>query len=222
MPQYNLSNTNCPEINYPRGLLPQRNNPTLFYQDTSCRSDLTNFRLSSENRRILKRTSDFTFTVIPLHQFSLDLNVQKQIFKWITGLGWDFPINTVKLIFSRHIFNTLYLWKNSQSETIAYSICFFSSTISHIAYVFYDPLYSRTNLPIRLTLQVVIDSHQKGLKFCYLGRFSKDTGYYKRTLPGFEYFQNGQWLKYKTPLNLPLTGEKKYSSRPVKGGMGRV
>lgn len=196
MPQYNFSNTNSPEINYPRGFLPQRNNRNLFYQDTSCRSDLTNFHLSSENRRILNKTADFTFTVTPLSQFSLSLNVQKQIFKWIKGLSWDFPINTVKLIFSKHIFNTLYIWKNLQNIIIAYSVCYFSPAISHIAYVFYDPQYSHTNFPIRLSLQVIIDSHQKGLKYCYLGRFSETTGFYKRTLPGFEYFQNGQWIKY--------------------------
>ena len=196
MPQYNLTNTNPLEINYQSGLLPQRNRPNSFYQDTSCRSNLNHFHLSSENRRILKRTSDFTFSTTSLNQFSLDLNTQKQIFQWINGLGWNFPINTVKLIFSKHIFNTLYLWRNSQNNIIAYSICYFSPQISHIAYVFYDPQYSHTNLPIRLTLQVIIDSQQNGLKFCYLGRFSKTTGYYKRTLPGFEYFQNDQWIKY--------------------------
>lgn len=196
MPQYNLSNTNSPEINYQLGLLPQRNNRNLSYQDTSCRSDLTNFRLSSENRRILNRTADFTFTVTPLNQFSLDLNVQKQIFQWIKGLDWDFPISSVKKIFTDHIFNTLYLWTNQNQQTAAYSICYFSDSISHIAYVFYNPQYSHTNLPIRLSLQVVIDSQEKGLKYCYLGRFSETTGFYKRTLPGFEYFQNGQWIKY--------------------------
>jgi len=198
MPQYNLSNTNSPEINYQLGLLPQRNNQNLFYQDTSCRSDLTDFRLSSENRRILNKTADFTFIVTPLNQFSLNLNVQKQIFQWIKGLGWNFPINTIKLIFSKHIFNTLYLWKNSQNTIVAYSVCYFSPAISHIAYVFYDPVYSHTNLPIRLSLQVIIDSHQQGLKYCYLGRFSETTGFYKRTMPGFEHFHNGQWLKYQS------------------------
>jgi hypothetical protein len=89
----------------------------------------------------------------------------------------------------------VYIWKDENKNIIAYSICYFSKNISHIAYVFYNNNYK--NLPIRLVLQVIIDSHQQGLKFCYLGRFSPpDVGYYKRTMPGLEYFANGDWIAY--------------------------
>lgn len=196
MPQFNLKNTNSVDQNYQNGLLPQRNNKNLFYFQTSSRSNLKNLNLNSENRRILRKTEDFTFKKVPLKNFNYNPKIQKEISIWVKTLGWNFPTSSIKNIFKNHIFNYLYIWNDSQKNTIAYSICYFSKNISHIAYVFYNPEFAHGNLPIRLVLQIILDSQKLGLKYCYLGRFSKDTGFYKRNMPGFEYFENHQWLPY--------------------------
>lgn len=193
-PKYNLQlNIPLEEI-YNKGYLPQRNQKNSFYLDSSCRSALNNFLLNSENRRILKKTESFKNQLLPLKDFVFDKNIQKTIFSWIKELSWDFPISSVKNIFLNHIFNYVYVWK-FEEKTIAYSICYFDNNISHIAYVFYDPQFDHSNLPIRLVLQTIIDSKEKNLKYCYLGRFSKEIGYYKRNMPGFEYFINDHWQK---------------------------
>lgn len=196
MTQFNLTNTGNIDENYQKGLLPQRNDKNLFYFQTSCRSNLENFNLSSENRRILRKTEEFTFEKISLKNFNYDLKIQKEIFNWIKKLKWNFPISSVKNVFKNHIFNYLYIWKDKQKNTVAYSICYFSKNISHIAYVFYNPELAHENLPIRLVLQVIIDSHYLNLKYCYLGRFSPENGFYKRNMPGFEYFTDNQWSSY--------------------------
>jgi len=190
MPQYNLQFNQPLEQIYKNGYLPQRNSPTFFYQESSCRSDLVNFKLSSENRRILRKTTSFTFTKVSLSDFNYTSEIQKQIKQWLRQLNWNFPINSVKTVFKQHLFNYVYVWQLNQ-RIVAYSICYFSKSIAHIAYVFYDPEFSHSDLPIRLVLQVVIDSQQCGLKYCYLGRFS----HYKRNMPGFENFENNSWLK---------------------------
>ena len=193
---FNLNNFSTIKEYYQNGLLPQRNSKKLFYFQTSSRSNLSVFNLSSENRRILNKTTEYFSEVIPLNNFSFSLDVQKTIFNWIKKLGWSFPVSSVKYVFSTHIFNRLYIWRDNQNQVVAYSICYFSKTISHIAYVFYNPSLSKTNLPIRLTLQVIIDSHQQKLQYCYLGRFEakvRGIGYYKRNMPGFEYFSQNQW-----------------------------
>ena len=161
---YNVKNSNSVDQNYQSGFLPQRNDPQAFYQDSSCRSNLVDFKLSSENRRILKKTDQFSYELVPIYY---NLEIQKQIFQWLKALKWDFPISSVKTVLSQHLFNYLYIWKKNQ-KVIAYSVCYFSPQISHIAYVFYDPVYSHLDLPIRLVLQFVIDSHQKNLQFAYL------------------------------------------------------
>jgi len=196
MTQFNLKNTNSIEENYQNGLLPQRNDKNSFYFQTSSRSNLEKFNLNSENRRILRKTENFTFEKIELKDFNYDFKIQKEIIGWIKTLGWNFPISSVKNVFKNHIFNYLYIWKDDQNKIIAYSLCYFSSEISHIAYVFYDPSFANSNLPIKLVLQVIIDSQKLGLKYCYLGRFSENIGYYKRNMPGFEYFKDIQWINY--------------------------
>jgi arginyl-tRNA--protein-N-Asp/Glu arginylyltransferase len=197
MSQYNLTPGQNIDENYFQGLLPQRNNSQFWYSDTSSRSNLINLQLTSENRRIINKTNKFTFEIIPLKNFSFIPEIQKIIYSWIKKLEWNFPISSVKTIFTNHIFNYLYIWKDENGKIVAYSICYISQIISHIAYVFYDPKYSHDSLPIRLVLQLITDSHDKGLNFCYLGRFSPDTGYYKRNMPGFEYFENDNWIKYE-------------------------
>lgn len=196
MSTYNLKNQLSIEDNYAVGLLPQRNSKDSFYSDTSSRANLSQFTFSSENRRILRKTENFSFERIPMSDFTFTLETQKTIFRWIKTLGWDFPISSVKKIFTDHIFNYLYIWKDENQNIIAYSVCYFSENISHIAYVFYDPQYAHGNLPIRLVLQTVTDSYDLGLNYCYLGRFSPNSGFYKRNMPGFEYFDNGTWIKY--------------------------
>ncbi len=196
MPIYN-QNLTIPLIDiYQQGFLPQRNNRHYFYSDTSCRSDLKQFELSSENRRIINKTNEYKFSLIPLSKFKYTVSIKKKIFSWVKKLGWDFPAPSIKTVFTDHIFNNLYIWTNDQNQEIAYSLCYFDNKISHIGYVFYDPIVNHSNLPIRLVLQFVIDSHQKGLDYAYLGRFSESLGFYKRNMPGFEYYSDGQWLKY--------------------------
>lgn len=197
MTQFNLKNTNNIDQNYKNGLLPQRNDKNLFYSQSSSRSNLKNFNLNSENRRILRKTDDFSFEKMLLKDFNYNVKVQKEISTWIKTLNWNFPISSIKNVFKNHIFNYIYIWKDKQKNIIAYSLCYFSKDISHIAYVFYNPKLTHENLPIRLVLQVIIDSQELGLKYCYLGRFSKDTGFYKRNMPGFEYFKDQDWIKYE-------------------------
>lgn len=189
MTQYNIQNNNSIEENYNCGFLPQRNHKNYFYQDSSSRSNLSKYNLSSENRRILNKTKEFTFKKVPINY---NKDIQKSIFTWLKILKWDFPISSLKTIFNNHIFNYLYIWQKD-NKTVAYSICYFNENISHIAYVFYDPEFDHSNLPIRLVLQTIIDSKEKNLKYCYLGRYSTNTGYYKRNMPGFEYIDNGTW-----------------------------
>lgn len=195
MPQFNIASQNIEEA-YQKGLLPQRNQKNLFYQETSGRSNLSNFNLSSENRRILRKTEDFSFEIVPVKDFEFNIEIQKQIFHWIKSLGWDFPVSSVKNIFKNHIFNYIYVWKDTLGHVTAYGLVYKGENISHIGYVFYNSELSHQDLPIRLVLQVIIDSHQQNLKYCYLGRFSKENGFYKRNMPGFEYYDNGSWIKY--------------------------
>lgn len=199
---YNLtSNLSIEEI-YEQGWLPQRNQAGYFYTDDncSCRSRLQDSQLSSENRRILKKTDRFSYKLLPLKDFNYTPALQKQLSTWTKTLNWNFPASSIKTVFTNHIFNFVYLWTDNQQpdHICAYTLCFFYENIVHVAYVFYDPIYTHSDLPIRLPLQVFIDAQEKQLKYCYFGRFNPETklGFYKRNFPNFEYFVKGKWISY--------------------------
>ena len=193
---FNIPATQDHQSLYQQGLLPQRNNKDYFYQESSCRSNLQSFSLSSENRRIINKTADFSFEKIDLANFSFDLSIQKNIHSWIKQLGWDFPISSVKYLFTQHFFNQLFIWKKDQ-EIVGYALGYYHQNFSHIGYVFYDPKFAHHDLPIRMVLEAIIDSSKLNLDYCYLGRFDLDKkiGYYKRNLPGFEYYYQNSWQK---------------------------
>ncbi len=194
--QFNLSSKNIDHA-YANGLLPQRNDPDKFYSDSSCRSNLSKFKLSSENRRIIRLTQNYHFQTQSSTKFVYNYDVQKNCHLWAKSQNWKFPTSSIKTIFKHHIFNFFYTWFDEKNQVCAYSVCYQAPRISHIAYVFYHPQHQH-NLPVRQVLQSVVDSHSIGLQYCYLGRFNPPNGYYKRNLPGFENFVNGQWQEYNS------------------------
>lgn len=193
MSQYNLKTKLNIDEAYNSGLLPQRNGKNLYYRDRSCRSNLSQLQLSSENRRILRKTEGYTYRAVPLDEFDFNPSLQKTIHTWIKTLNWDFPTSSLKIVFKNHIFNQVIIWSDQDGKIIAYAIVYTSSEIAHIAYLFYDPDVSHQDILIRIVLQFVIDCHKLGLKYAYLGRFSPESGYYKRNMPGFEYYQDNSW-----------------------------
>ena len=60
---------------YASGFLPIRSLPDVYYLSRSLRVDLSQFSLSSENRRILKKTENFSAELLPLAQFFYNTEV---------------------------------------------------------------------------------------------------------------------------------------------------
>ena len=186
---------------YQQGLLPQRNNKQLYYQQSSCRCQIKNLVFNSENRRIFRKTDQFSYQLLPLSQFQLKANQLNQIYSWSQAQQWDFPKSSIKNVFTNHIFNYLYIWRLNQ-QIVGLAICLFDSNFSHLAYVFFDPSFDKQYLPIRMCLQAIGDSASKKLTYCYLGRFdpNQKIGYYKRNFPNLQIYnyQHKQWQHYST------------------------
>jgi arginyl-tRNA--protein-N-Asp/Glu arginylyltransferase len=203
MKKFNISiptNTTDIENAYNQGMLPQRNKKGLFYFESSCRSRLSETILNSENKRIIRKTSSFSHTLKSQKDFVFDHQIQKNCHFWAKNLSWQFPTKSIKTVFTNHIFNYIYTWSHLDKQ-IAYAICLFTKNISHIAYVFYNPIYQKENLVNAMVLKTITDSQDKLLDYCYLGRFDpqKNIGYYKRDMPGFQVFnqQKQIWQTYK-------------------------
>jgi len=184
---------------YENGFLPQRQNSHIFYknpQKPSSRALLKNLTLSSENKRILKRTDHYQHRLLAQKDFVYDFSLQKKLKDWTKNMNWGIKTSSIKTIFTNHIFNFFYVWETAH-QPLAYAAVLKTPAFSHIAYVFYNPKNpDLRNLPIRMVLQTCIDAHNSNQAYCYFGTFSKEKGYYKRNMPGFQYYKKGIWTPY--------------------------
>ncbi len=217
---------------YNLGFLPFRNKKDLFYLSRSCRSNLKqieqNNLFSSENRRIIKKTKNFSFNFIEQKSFKYNLEVQKQCRFWAKARNWQISVSSIKKLFSGDFFNWI-LEVKKQEKTIAYSIILKEGSLAHWAYVFYDPEFSNRDLVIRMGLEVINWAKQAGLDLVYLGTCYGESGYYKRNFPGFEFFNGFSWSNDLKELDYLNRREKrkhlladkeyleKFQAKPVKG-----
>jgi len=194
---------------YQLGFLPFRNRKNLFYLSRSCRSNIKYFSLSSENKRVLKKTDQFRPEVISLSEFNYTPEVQRSCKLWARQAGWKISTSSLKVLFKNHFFNKLYLWKDEASgKIICYQILYESKTILHTASVFYDPSYHSTGLGTRLLLEASQNAHQKELDFAYMGTCY---GMYKRSISGFEFFNGFEWTNSIDELKFLTQRDKKHS-----------
>lgn len=180
---------------YQAGFLPFRNRKNLFYLARSSRCRLDRFSLSSENKRILKKTKNFNYRILKMADFQYDHRVQKNCKDWASARGWKISTKSLKYIFSGQFFNQVWLWKDgsSRDKIVGYQIVYQATDFVHCAHIFYHPGHYRSGLGTRMLLEVVIWAHQKKKKFHYLGTCYGKTGFYKRSFPGFEFFNGFSW-----------------------------
>lgn len=216
---------------YSWGFLPFRNRENLFYLTRSSRSDLRNFSLSSENRRIIKKTESITTRLVPLSEFHYTPEVQRNCKHWARERGWRISTTSLKFIFSGKFFNFVLLFQHKGSgEVVGYQILVVEDDFWHAAHVFYHPDYVGASLGTRMLLEACILTQKKGARYCYLGTCYGKGGFYKRNLPGFEFFNGFGWsrdieeLKYLNERDQDdyLLREKEYLERFSSGKIEKI
>jgi len=177
---------------YSKGFLPFRNQANLFYLARSCRVDLEKFSLSSENKRIIKKTADFSFGIKSLKDFNYTSRVQKQCKDWAKLRNWKISTTSLKYIFKGGFFNQLMVWEK-EGEAVAYQVLLEEKDLIHTAHLFYNPEVGGKDLGMRMLIEASILGKEKEKTFHYLGTAYGGTGFYKRNLAGFEFFNGFSW-----------------------------
>ena len=191
-----------------KGFLPIRNLPDVYYLSRSTRADLGKFELSSENKRILKKTSGIESDLISLSDFNYTAQVQKFCKDYSDNkLGKGlFSTETIKGIFNNGIFNHVFVFKDilSQKE-IGYAVCFISLNFLHYAYAFYDLAYLKQNLGARMMLEAVSWAKKSHKNYAYLGTCYERGSLYKTEFKGIEFFTGFRWSENKDELKQLIT-----------------
>lgn len=181
---------------YDNGFLPIRSLPEVYYLSRSVRVDLSKFELSSENRRILKKTEEISSKTMNLNEFSYTPQIQKFCKDYTVGkLGKDvLPTSAIRAIFTSGVYNGLMEFKQTtEQKTIGLAVLYNSSSLVHFAHSFYDIEYPNKDIGARMMLEAILWAKDNGKQFAYLGTCYQESALYKTQYSGVEFFNGFRW-----------------------------
>src|SRR3989338_1618256 len=158
-------------------------------QTRSLRIELKKFELSSENKRILKKTDNLTLTVHDLESGNFE-------YKWgMAKLAKDFYDRFGEKTFSANKAKELLTEPSKSNFNIlldygkGYVICYASKNILHYAYPFYSlGAQGAKDMGLGMMTRAIIWAKESGRKYIYLGSASRPSDTYKLQFSGLEWF----------------------------------
>ncbi len=182
---------------YNRGFLFGRLGRGIMDQTRSVRIDLSKFELSSENRRIIKKTVGLEITnrAIPYHSYDWSIGKLGKDF-YDTKFGKKtFSANKIKELLTdnkKSNFNKLLIYK-FQNEVLGYAICRESDELLHYCYPFYKLETDFLNLGLGMMLRAILWANETNKQYVYLGSAQRPTDTYKLQFAGLEWFDGKEW-----------------------------
>ena len=182
---------------YSQGYVFTRVDKGLMNQTRSVRIDLNKFELSSENRRILRKTEDIKLEIkdLPLENYHWSIHkMGKDFYETKFGDG-IFSANKIKEIFTdpeKSNFNKVLTYEIN-SETVGYCIAYENSEIIHYSYPFYNLNTENKNIGMGMMLKAIEYAKTIGANYIYLGSAQRPTDIYKLQFKGLEWFDSKGW-----------------------------
>lgn len=184
---------------YDRGYVFTRKGKGVMQQTRSIRIDLSKFNMSSENRRILKKTTEIEFSGAELPYAEYDFSIgklAKDFYGDKFGEG-TMSANKIKELMtnaSNSNFNSLFMYKKSgEPKPIGYTICYTSELIHHYSYPFYDLSAAPKDMGLGMMIRAIEFCKNLGHKYFYLGSLQRPSDTYKLQFEGLEWFDGAKW-----------------------------
>lgn len=196
-----ITNVNPENISslYGEGFVFTREEKGSMDQTRSVRIDLSKFELSSENRRILRKTDEIQMETVPLPYFEYHWSVGKLAKDFYTEKFGDgtFSANKVKELLTdpeNSNFNLLFTYSYNE-EIIGYAICYANKDILHYSYPFYElsNVSQFTNIGLGMMTKAIQWAKDNEKKYIYLGSAQRPTDIYKFQFEGIEWFDEKKW-----------------------------
>lgn len=192
----NFTEKNINEL-YNIGFLFTRAGKGKLYETRSVRIDLNKFELSSENRRVLRKTEEVKMETIqiPYSDYSWEVGkFGKDYYETKFGKG-IFSANKIKELLTdkdKSNFNLL-LKFTSQDKTLGYVVCYENQEIVHYCYPFYDLNSNISNLGIGMMTKAIVWAKENKKRYVYLGSVKDRAGLYKFQFEGMEWWDKKTW-----------------------------
>jgi len=183
---------------YDEGYVFTRRGKGVMDQTRSIRIDLEQFEMSSENKRILRKTEEVKLKIesLPYSDYHWSIGkLAKDFYDEKFGNG-TFSANKVRelLVTDESNFNRLFIYKGDTGDVIAYSICYENESIIHYSYPFYAlGLMPYVSMGMGMMLRAICYAKDNGKKYIYLGSAQRSTDTYKFQFKGLEWFSGSDW-----------------------------
>lgn len=197
---------------YDQGYVATRVDKGILNQTRSVRIRLTDFELSSENRRILRKVEGIALEIQPLPYADYHWSIHKLAKDfYTTKFGEDtFSANKVKELLTekdKSSFNTLLIFREATSKkALGYCIALRTNTLLHYSYPFYklDEATASggalSSLGLGMMTKAIEWAKNAGLTYIYLGSLQRPTDTYKLQFSGLEWFDGNKWQVDTNPL----------------------
>jgi len=175
---------------YDHGFLFERTAHGAMYETRSVRIDLSKFELSSENKRILKKTEGVSFSVhrLPYGEYTWQIGkLAKDFYETKFGEG-VFSANKVRELLTepeKNNFNRLFKY-----DEVGFAICLETDNILHYSYPFYDQKSDVPNLGIGMMTRAILWAKENRKKYIYLGSAKDEKAKYKLQFSGIEWWDS--------------------------------
>jgi len=184
------------EAMYARGYVFTRLGKGAMTQTRSLRIGLDKFELSSENRRVLRKTEDIILSALALPHPHYDWRIHKlgvEFYSAKFGQG-TFSANKIKELLTspESNFNLLLAYKLQERE-IGYCICADAGKFLHYSYPFYSLAEETPNIGIGMMTKAIVYAKENHKKYFYLGSAQNAAAIYKLQFAGLEWFDGKEW-----------------------------
>ncbi|HAZ28567.1 MAG TPA: hypothetical protein DCY48_02200 [Candidatus Magasanikbacteria bacterium] len=187
---------------YNEGYVFTRIDKGVMNQTRSLRIDLEKFNLTSENRRILRKTESLELKteLLPLPNYDWKIGkLAKDFYTEKFGSG-TLSANKAKELLTDETktnFNIFLVYNHfNATEPIGYAICYENNSVLHYCYPFYQLLIVNSklsNVGIGMMLKAILWAKEQGKKYVYLGSFQRPGDVYKLQFKGLEWFDGEGW-----------------------------
>lgn len=168
-----------------------------YFMCRGLRADLNVFKLTSENRRILRKCTNITCRIVPREEFSLTegwINFCVDYFDTRFGssiMTRERLLNHFDRGWVTHILVFHDRINNKDVGIVTLYLC--EPTLAHYQSAFYDVNYRNQNLGLFMMTHALSLMASKGVNFLYLGSVYESTARYKLQFTGLQFFNGFTW-----------------------------
>jgi arginyl-tRNA--protein-N-Asp/Glu arginylyltransferase len=189
-----------PQI-YAQGFLPYSNKVDLmhdtYYLARSLRVELSQFKESSENRRVARKIEALSpsFRVIPIAEFNVDNPEFKAYCLDFAAARFSDKISMERLNYILHAKSISHVFEFViQDKKVGYVISIVEQGTLHYWFAFFDLNLQEYALGKWMMFSVIKWAHEQNLSYVYLGTCYGEKSLYKvRDFKGLSYFNGNFW-----------------------------